>query len=94
MARILCEPRQKVFHPEPSAKCPLAEMALIDDVEKAWELLTATGGDTSCPSYTSNSRADLQGFCGKKGGFVCTSANAKEAMEYVPVPGRHPLLLP
>ena len=82
MARILCEPRQKVFHPEPSAKCPLAEMAVIDDVEKAWELLTATGRHLMPVVYV-NSRADLKAFCGKNGGFVCTSANAKEAMEYV-----------
>ena len=27
MARILCLPEQQVFHPEPQARCPLAEMA-------------------------------------------------------------------
>ncbi len=82
MARILCQPHQKVFHPELAAKCPLAEMAVICDVEKAWKLLQDTG-KRFIPVVYVNSRADLKAFCGKNGGFVCTSANAKKAMEYV-----------
>ncbi len=82
MARILCQPRQKVFHPELAAKCPLAEMAVIGDVEKAWKLLQDTG-KRFIPVVYVNSRLDLKAFCGKNGGFVCTSANAKKAMEYV-----------
>jgi len=93
MARILCETRQKVFHPEPSAKCPLAEMAVIDDVERAWKLLTATGRHLMPVVYV-NSRADLKAFCGKNGGFVCTSANAKKAMEYVLSRGAIPFFFP
>jgi len=82
MARILCRHDQRVFHPNLEAKCPLAEMAVIDDVEKAWEILQGTGG-TFMPVVYVNSRADLKAFCGKNGGFVCTSANAKKVMEYV-----------
>lgn len=82
MARILCQPQQKVFHPELSAACPLAEMAVIDDVEKAWKLLTTTGR-RFIPVVYVNSRADLKAFCGRNGGFVCTSANARKAMEHV-----------
>jgi quinolinate synthase len=93
MARILCETRQKVFHPEPSAKCPLAEMAVIDDVERAWKLLTATGRHLMPVVYV-NSRADLKAFCGKNGGFVCTSANAKKAMDYVLSRGAIPFFFP
>ena len=37
MARILCLPEQQVFHPEPQARCPLAEMAAISEVEAAWD---------------------------------------------------------
>ncbi len=93
MARILCEPRQKVFHPESSAKCPLAEMAVIDDVEKAWARLTGTGRRFMPVVYV-NSRADLKAFCGKNGGFVCTSANARKAMEYVLSQGAVPFFFP
>jgi quinolinate synthase len=82
MARILCLPQQQVFHPEPQAQCPLAGMASIDDVETAWSILKETG-KTIIPIVYVNSKADLKAFCGKNGGFVCTSANAKKAMEHV-----------
>jgi len=93
MARILCQPHQKVFHPELDAKCPLAEMAVIGDVEKAWKLLTDTGR-RFIPVVYVNSRADLKAFCGKNGGFVCTSANAGKAMEHVISQGAVPFFFP
>ncbi len=82
MARMLCLPEQQVFHPEPQAHCPLAEMAAIRDVETAWSILKNTGRKIIPVVYV-NSRADLKAFCGRNSGFVCTSANAKKAMEYV-----------
>lgn len=93
MARILCQPHQKVFHPELDAKCPLAEMAVIGDVEKAWKLLSGTGRHFIPVVYV-NSRADLKAFCGKNGGLVCTSANAKKAMDYVLSQGAVPFFFP
>jgi quinolinate synthase len=82
MARILCLPEQQVFHPEPQARCPLAEMAAVGEVEAAWAMLKKTGGKIVPVVYV-NSRADLKAFCGRNEGFVCTSSNAKKAMEYV-----------
>jgi quinolinate synthase len=82
MARILCLPEQQVFHPEPQARCPLAEMAAVDEVEAAWAMLKKTG-EKIIPVVYVNSRADLKAFCGRNDGFVCTSSNAKKAMEYV-----------
>ena len=82
MARILCLPEQQVFHPEPQARCPLAEMAAIREVEAAWAMLKKTGKKIIPVVYV-NSRADLKAFCGRNNGFVCTSSNAKKAMEYV-----------
>ena len=93
MARILCQPHQKVFHPELAAKCPLAEMAVISDVEKAWEFLKGTGKGFIPVVYV-NSRADLKAFCGKNDGMVCTSANAGKAMKYVLSQGKIPLFFP
>ncbi len=36
MARILCSPEQEVFHPEPLARCPLADMTGSEQAEAAW----------------------------------------------------------
>ena len=93
MARILCQPHQRVFHPELAAKCPLAEMAVISDVEKAWEFLKGTG-KRYIPVVYVNSRADLKAFCGKNDGFVCTSANAGKGMNFVLSRGAVPLFFP
>ncbi len=93
MARILCQPHQRVFHPELAAKCPLAEMAVINDVEKAWTFLKGTGMRIIPVVYV-NSRADLKAFCGKHDGFVCTSANAAKAMNFVLSQGAIPLFFP
>jgi quinolinate synthase len=81
-ARILCSPDQEVFHPEPDSKCPLAEMANIDDVEKAWAAIQKTGRKTIPVVYV-NSNADLKAFCGKNDGLACTSSNAKKVMEHI-----------
>jgi quinolinate synthase len=82
MARILCLPEQRVFHPEPQARCPLAEMATLREIEAAWTMLKKTG-EKIIPVVYVNSKADLKAFCGRNNGFVCTSSNAKKAMEYV-----------
>jgi quinolinate synthase len=82
MARILCLREQQVFHPEPRARCPLAEMAVIHEVEAAWTVFKETGKKIIPVVYV-NSKADLKAFCGRNDGFVCTSSNAQKAMEYV-----------
>jgi quinolinate synthase len=81
-ARILCNQDQEVFHPEPDAKCPLAEMANIDDVEKAWAAIQKTGNKIIPVVYV-NSNADLKAFCGRNGGLACTSSNAKKVMDHI-----------
>ena len=93
IARILCLPEQQVFHPEPAACCPLAEMAAIHEVEAAWAMLKKTGRNIIPVVYV-NSRADLKAFCGKNNGFVCTSSNAKKAMEYVFLQDAIPFFFP
>ena len=93
MARILCRQEQTVFHPEPAAKCPLAEMADIRQVEQAWQILQVIGKKVIPVVYV-NSKVDLKAFCGKNGGFVCTSSNARKAMEYVLSQGAIPFFFP
>ncbi len=81
MARILCDKDQEVLHPAPEAKCPLAEMAPIKDVEIAWDQLS-TLKKRILPIVYVNSTAELKAFCGKNGGSVCTSSNAKKVFEW------------
>jgi len=81
-ARILCRPDQEVLHPEPHARCPLANMASIEQVEKAWEALSSLGKKIIPVVYV-NSNADLKAFCARHDGMVCTSANVKKIFSHV-----------
>jgi quinolinate synthase len=84
-AAILCRPDQKVFHPEPEAGCPMADMAPMDSVETAWNTLTSRkdyAGRKMIPVTYMNSHAPLKGFTGEHGGAVCTSSNAAKVLEW------------
>ena len=84
-AAILCRDDQKVFHPEPEAGCPMADMAPMDSVEHAWSLLSARPdfkGRKMVPVTYMNSHAPLKGFTGAHDGLVCTSSNAEKALEW------------
>ncbi len=73
---------QKVILPDITAGCPMADMAPIREVEKAWnDLEKISMGDDFVPVTYINSSADVKAFCGRKGGYVCTSANAKVILE-------------
>lgn len=93
MARILCKPEQEVLHPAPEAKCPLAEMAKMKDVEKAWKKLSGLKKEI-IPIVYVNSTAELKAFCGRNGGAVCTSSNAKKVFEWVFAKGATLLFFP
>lgn len=82
MARILCDPSQEVLHPSPEARCPLAEMAPIGEVERVWDDLMGKG-IRALPVVYVNSTAELKAFCGKNGGAVCTSSNAHKVFQWV-----------
>lgn len=84
-AAILCREDQRVFHPEPEAGCPMADMAPMDSVEQAWAALTARPdyrGRKMIPVTYMNSHAPLKSFTGENGGLVCTSSNATKALEW------------
>ena len=82
-ADILTRDDQKVYLPNMAAGCPMAEMAQIGDVENAWESLAhAVGTGLVCPIVYVNSNAELKAFCGKRGGAVCTSSNARALIEW------------
>ncbi len=83
-ADILSADYQRVYLPNPLAGCPMADMADIDDVMAAWQHLTDIGvAAHTLPLSYMNSAAELKAFCGRQGGLICTSSNAKAAYEYI-----------
>ena len=94
-ARVLARPEQTVQQPEPSATCPMAEMADIEQVQKAWDVLTALQpGQRIIPVTYMNSNVDLKAFCGRHGGAVCTSSNAARVFEWAYTNGDTILFFP
>jgi len=81
-ADILRRPHQTVILPDLKAGCSMADMAGGEDVEEAWERLSAAHGDTLLPVTYMNSTAELKAFCGARGGVVCTSSNARAVLEW------------
>jgi quinolinate synthase len=75
--------RVQVVLPDMAAGCSMADMAAIAQVEDAWEQLGELI-DTSrlIPVTYINSAASLKAFCGRHGGIVCTSSNAKAVLEW------------
>ncbi|MBA4386901.1 MAG: quinolinate synthase [Verrucomicrobia bacterium] len=81
-ADILTRQDQVVYMPEPSAGCPMANMATVVDMESAWKLLTATAGPDWLPIVYVNSSAEVKACCGRHGGTTCTSSNAARAFQW------------
>jgi quinolinate synthase len=61
----------------------MAGMAEAETVKSAWEQIESiAGGDSTIPVVYMNSDAELKSFCGNRGGIVCTSSNAAEAVKW------------
>ncbi|HVQ28944.1 MAG TPA: quinolinate synthase NadA, partial [Vicinamibacteria bacterium] len=81
-ADILSGGHQTVFLPDLNAGCTMADMAEIEQVEAAWEDVTAAVGEEILPVTYMNSTASLKAFVGRHGGAVCTSSNARAVLEW------------
>lgn len=82
-ADILTGPEQKVVLPDLAAGCSMADMARLAQVEDAWDALADAGVvDQVVPVTYMNSSADIKAFCGRHDGAVCTSSNARTALEW------------
>ncbi|MEH1168297.1 quinolinate synthase NadA [Micromonospora sp. CPCC 205539] len=94
-ADILTTDAQRVILPDLAAGCSMADMAVLGQVEAAWDTLTELGiaADTVPVTYM-NSSADIKGFVGRNGGVVCTSSNAKRALDWAFEQGSKVLFLP
>jgi quinolinate synthase len=94
-ADILTSDHQQVILPDLAAGCSMADMARIGQVEDAWDVLTDAGiAELTVPITYMNSSADIKAFCGKHGGAVCTSSNAKTALTWAFENGQKVLFLP
>ncbi|MEZ4751824.1 MAG: quinolinate synthase NadA [Bdellovibrionota bacterium] len=91
-AAILGRPDQEVIHPDPEAGCPMADMASLTEVEKAWSAIQGAG--TVVPVTYMNSTADIKAFCGKNGGTICTSSNAAQTFKWAFEQGQKIFFLP
>ncbi|WP_030443284.1 quinolinate synthase NadA [Actinoplanes subtropicus] len=82
-ADILTTPAQRVILPDLAAGCSMADMAVLGQVQTAWEHFEDLGiaGDVVPVTYM-NSSADIKGFVGRNKGVVCTSSNAKRALTW------------
>ena len=82
-ADILTAPQQRVILPDLAAGCSMADMATGQQVLDAWDVLEDAGvADVTIPVTYMNSSAAIKGFTGAHGGTVCTSSNAKRALQW------------
>jgi quinolinate synthase len=82
-ADILTRPEQAVVLPDLAAGCSMADMATAEQVEQAWEVLGDAGvADRTVPVSYMNSSAAIKAFTGRHGGTICTSSNARRALDW------------
>ena len=109
-ADILAREDQRVILPNLAAGCSMADMADEDSVEAAWEDLAQVYGFDPAgspdpadypggklpviPVTYMNSSAALKAFCGRHGGIVCTSSNARTVLEWAFERGERVLFFP
>jgi quinolinate synthase len=94
-ADILTGPHQQVVLPDLAAGCSMADMAGIDQVEDAWDVLVDAGvAEGTIPVTYMNSTAAIKAFTGRHGGTVCTSSNAERALGWAFDRGDRVLFMP
>jgi quinolinate synthase len=94
-ADILTSAAQQVVLPDLAAGCSMADMAGADQVDDAWDVLTDAGvADVTVPVSYMNSSAAIKAFTGRHGGTICTSSNARRALEWAFTQGQKVLFLP
>jgi quinolinate synthase len=61
----------------------MADMAALSQVEAAWDVLEEIGAaGSTVPVTYMNSTAAIKGFVGRHGGTICTSSNARTALDW------------
>ncbi|WP_080792745.1 quinolinate synthase NadA [Corynebacterium pacaense] len=93
-ADILSRPDQAVLLPNLAAGCSMADMATIGQVEDCWAQLTGVLDQPPIPVTYMNSSAEIKAFCGRNGGIVCTSSNARTVLDWAFTRGRRVVFFP
>jgi quinolinate synthase len=94
-ADILTSDKQQVILPDLAAGCSMADMATASQVDACWKTLSDLGiASQTIPVTYMNSSAAIKSFTGENGGTICTSSNAKAAMEWAFTQGSKILFLP
>jgi quinolinate synthase len=94
-ADVLTGDHQRVILPDLNAGCSMADMANLDQVEEAWDEISAiTAIDRVVPVTYMNSSAALKAFVGRHGGAVCTSSNARAILDWALARGDKVLFFP
>ncbi|MDM5190132.1 quinolinate synthase NadA [Bacillus sp. DX4.1] len=81
-ADMLTTDKQVVILPDMRAGCSMADMADIEQTERAWKELQQLFGDTMIPLTYVNSTAAIKAFCGRNGGATVTSSNAQKMVSW------------
>jgi quinolinate synthase len=92
-AAMLAAPGQRIHIPVPDAACVMSEMAPGELVETVLTRLEQAGRSVLPLTYV-NSSAAVKAACGRRGGAVCTSANAGKMLKWALEQGRGVLFLP
>jgi quinolinate synthase len=94
-ADVLSRDEVQVYLPDLSAGCSMADMADLDSVEAALaDLGDVIDTDELMPVTYINSTAGLKAFCGRHGGIVCTSSNARAVLDWAFARRRRALFFP
>lgn len=92
-AAILSRSGQEVFTPALDARCIMSNMAPAALVETVLKKIMETGRKITPLTYV-NSSAAVKAICGRHGGAVCTSANAKTMLKWALDQGDAAFFLP
>ena len=94
-ADILTSDSQTVVLPDLAAGCSMADMASDQQVADAWDVFLDAGlAESTIPVTYMNSSAAIKAFTGRNGGTICTSSNAKRALEWAFSHGERVFFLP
>ncbi len=81
-AAVFSKEHQKVLMPDPAAGCPMADMITEAQAEAAIAQLQSQSGRNIIPVVYMNANTPLKAVCGKHGGAVCTSSNARVILQH------------
>lgn len=93
-ADLLTRENQKIILPDLKAGCSMADMAQINEIQKAWKFIHQSTSQKIIPVTYINCAATLKAFVGDHGGSICTSSNAEKVISWALSQGEKLLFFP